>query len=196
MKSSLSDKDKERENERERVLEKARQAALRKLSARDRTEKEIGDFLREAGCSAEEVAKITEEFREWGYLDDEKYCRRYFEYGRSRGKASARIIKELAMKGISAERTRSVLEAMKEEAEDSRGPRESAGGQYKDDKSTALSVGMKMVANQVEAGKPVDDRFLARVGRRLAGLGYDSGTCYYVIGKIRSEVGGCAEAED
>ena len=169
--SSLSDKDRE----------KARQAALRKLSVRDRTEKEILDFLKEAGCTGAEAEEITSEFREWGYIDDEKYCRRYFEYGRSKGKASARIIKELVQKGISAEKARDVLEELTDRTAD--------------DREAALSVGMKMALNQTDLGKDIDDRFLARVGRRLAGLGYDSSTCYYVIGKV-SDYGKERERED
>ena len=127
--SSLSDKDRE----------KARQAALRKLSVRDRTEKEIMDFLKETGCTVEEAAEITAEFREWGYIDDEKYCRRYFEYGRSKGKASARIISELVQKGISAEKARDVLEGLT--------------GSTADDREAALYVGMKMALNQTDIGK-------------------------------------------
>ena len=170
-KLSLSDKDRE----------KARQAALRKLSVRDRTEKEILDFLREAGCTAEEAAEITAEFREWGYIDDEKYCLRYFEYSKSKGKASARIMRELVQKGISAEKARDVLEELTDRSSD--------------DREAAMSVGMKMAANQADLGKAIDDRFLARVGRRLAGLGYDSNTCYYVIGKVR-DYGKERERED
>ena len=51
---------------------------------------------------------------------------------------------------------------------------------------------MKMAQNQTELGKPVDQKFLARVGRRLAGLGYDSGTCYYVMGRVKDS---CRNAE-
>lgn len=176
MKSCLSGNDKERDNDNKRQIEKARQAALRKLSARERTEKEILDFLKEAGCTHEEAAEITAEFREWGYIDDEKYCRRYFEYGRSKGKAAPRIVSELTQKGISSEKARRVLAAMKEEA---------GGDGWTEDRQAALSVGMKMTAAQRELGKAIDDKFLAKVGRRLTGLGYDSGTCHYVIGKIR-----------
>ena len=49
MKSSLSDNNMEKI----RQVEKARQSALRKLAARERTEKEILDYLREAGCSTD-----------------------------------------------------------------------------------------------------------------------------------------------
>ena len=159
MKSCLSGKD------------KARERALKKLSVRERTEKEILDLLKEEGCSSEEAAGIITEFREWGYIDDEKYCRSYFKYGKSKGKSSARIIRELAAKGISPEKSGDAIEELTH---------------YADDRETALSVGMKMAFNQAESGKPLDEKFIARVGRRLAGLGYDSGTCYHVIGKVRA----------
>ena len=174
MKSGLSGKD------------KARERALKKLSTRERTEKEILDFLCGEGCTSVESKEIVAEFKEWGYLDDERYCRRYFEYGRSKGKAAARIIRELVQKGISADKARDVLSDMNEESED---------GKWEDDRRAALSVGMKMAVNQADSGKPSDEKFLARVGRRLAGLGYDSGTCYYVIGKIR-DYGKERERED
>lgn len=174
MKSGLSGKD------------KARERALKKLSTRERTEKEILDFLCGEGCTSVESKEIVAEFKEWGYLDDERYCRRYFEYGRSKGKAAARIIRELVQKGISADKARDVLSDMNEESD---------GGKWEDDKCAALSVGMRMAANQADSGKPSDEKFLARVGRRLAGLGYDSGTCYYVIGKVR-DYGKERERED
>ena len=174
MKSGLSGKD------------KARERALKKLSTRERTEKEILDFLCGEGCTSVESKEIVAEFKEWGYLDDERYCRRYFEYGRSKGKAVARIIRELVQKGISADKARDVLSDMNEESD---------GGKWEDDKCAALSVGMRMAANQADSGKPSDEKFLARVGRRLAGLGYDSGTCYYVIGKVR-DYGKERERED
>lgn len=174
MKSVLSGKD------------KARERALKKLSTRERTEKEILDFLCGEGCTSVESKEIVAEFKEWGYLDDERYCRRYFEYGRSKGKAAARIIRELVQKGISADKARDVLSDMNEESD---------GGKWEDDKCAALSVGMRMAANQADSGKPSDEKFLARVGRRLAGLGYDSGTCYYVIGKVR-DYGKERERED
>ena len=174
MKSSLSDNN----IEKDRQVEKARQSALRKLAARERTEKEVLDYLRDAGCTAEEAAEITAEFKAWGYIDDEKYCRRYYEHARNKGRASARIARELVQKGISAEMCRQVLEDCSEEGTD--------------DRQSALAVGMKMAQNQTELGKPVDQKFLARVGRRLAGLGYDSGTCYYVMGRVKDS---CRNAE-
>ena len=130
MKSGLSGKD------------KARERALKKLSTRERTEKEILDFLCGEGCTSVESKEIVAEFKEWGYLDDERYCRRYFEYGRSKGKAAARIIRELVQKGISADKARDVLSDMNEESD---------GGKWEDDKCAALSVGMIQVNRQMKS---------------------------------------------
>ena len=56
-----------------------------------------------------------------------------------------------------------------------------------DDRALAMEIGEKMVRQQRENGKDRDEKFFARVGRRLAGLGYDSGTIYSVLGKLRQD---------
>ena len=158
----------------------AAEAAMRKLSAHMRTEQEIRDFLRDATYPAEEIEAAIAELKSFGYLHDERYCREYFLYAKARGKADARIVRELAQKGISAETARNVIEDLRAEAA---GDDDVAA----DDRTAALAVGRKMLRNQWDDSKPVDDRFLARVGRRLAGLGYDSGTIYDILGKLRQD---------
>ena len=158
----------------------AAEAAMRKLSARMRTEWEIRDFLRSAEYSAEEIEAATAELKSYGYLHDERYCREYFLYAKARGKADARIVRELTQKGIASEIAQNVIEDLRAEmAEDDDGAA--------DDRAAALAVGRKMLRNHWDDGKPADDRFLARVGRRLAGLGYDSGTIYDILGKLRQD---------
>ena len=158
----------------------AAEAAMRKLSARMRTEWEIRDFLRSAEYPTEEIEAAIAELKSYGYLHDERYCREYFLYAKARGKADARIVRELTQKGISSETARNVIGDLRAEAA------ENEGGAA-DDRDAALAVGRKMLRNQWDDGKPVDDRFLARVGRRLAGLGYDSGTIYDILGKLRQD---------
>ena len=50
-----------------------------------------------------------------------------------------------------------------------------------------MEIGEKLAMQQRENGKDRDEKFFARVGRRLAGLGYDSGTIYSVLGKLRQD---------
>ena len=161
---------------------------MRKLSARMRTEQEIRDFLRSAEYPTEEIEAAIAELVGYGYLHDERYCREYFLYAKARGKADARIVRELAQKGISAETARNVIEDLRaEEAEDE--------GRTVDDHAAALAVGHKMLRNQWDDGKVADDKFLARVGRRLAGLGYDGSVIYDILGKLRQDERDRREAE-
>ena len=164
------------------------EAAMRKLSARMRTEQEIRQFLRKAEYSVDETEAAIAEPKSYGYLHDERYCREYFLYAKARGKADARIVRELAQKGISAETARNVIE-------DLRAAEMQDGGEIAEDRDAALAVARKMLRGQWEDGKTVDDRFLARVGRRLAGLGYDSSVIYDIFGKLRQDERDRREAE-
>ena len=83
---------------------------MRKLSARMRTEQEIRQSLRKAEYSVDETEAAIAELKSYGYLHDERYCREYFLYAKARGKADARIVREIAQKGISAETARNVIE--------------------------------------------------------------------------------------
>lgn len=184
MRGSISMEEKTTERHRCPAFE----AAMRKLSARMRTEQEIRQFLRKAEYSVDETEAAIAELKSYGYLHDERYCREYFLYAKARGKADARIVRELAQKGIFAETARNVIEDLRaEEAEDE--------GRTVDDHAAALAVGRKMLRNQWDDGKTVDDRFLARVGRRLAGLGYDSSVIYDIFGKLRQDERDRREAE-
>ncbi|MBQ4650607.1 MAG: regulatory protein RecX [Firmicutes bacterium] len=157
--------------------EKAREAALKKLGSRARTEKEIRDHLRSLDFSTEDVNDAVDFLREYNYINDERYCRQYYAYARPKGKALYRIIRELEQKGIPAHVARTALEDMEAEPE--------FGEEVISDRDAALEVGFKMARQQSASGKDFDQKFLARIGRRLAGLGYDSSTCYYVMNKVK-----------
>ena len=164
----------------ERHRRSASEAAMRKLSARMRTEQEIRAFLRQAEYGADEIETAIAELAGYGYLNDERYCGEYFRYAKAKGKADRRIVQELTAKGIAAELARNVIEDLREaEAQD--------GGEITEDRDAALAVARKMLRGQWEDGKAADDKFLARVGRRLAGLGYDGSVIYDILGKLRQD---------
>lgn len=154
--------------------------ALRKLAARERTENEIRAYLRSMKIDDDEAAKAISYLMECGYIDDERYCMKYYEYARSKNKAVYRIVRELEQKGIPSSFARQVIEKMSDDPQYSE--------VIVEDKEAALAAGLKMNREREASGKPADDKFYARVGRRLLSLGYGSSVCYYVIGKIRSKV--------
>lgn len=166
----------------------ASEAAMRKLSARMRTEQEIRDILKRAAYDDEEIEAAIAELVGYGYLNDERYCREYFRYAKLKGRADRRIIQELTTKGISAELARNIIEDLRvAEMQD--------GSEMAADRDAALLVARKMLRGQWEDGKAADDKFLARVGRRLAGLGYDGSVIYDILGKLRQDERDRREAE-
>ena len=161
----------------------ASEVAMRKLSARMRTEQEIRDILKRAAYDDEEIEAAIAELVGYGYLNDERYCGEYFRYAKLKGRADRRIVQELTAKGISAELARNIIEEMQD------------GSEMAADRDAALLVARKMLRGQWEDGKAADDKFLARVGRRLAGLGYDGSVIYDILGKLRQDERDRREAE-
>jgi len=141
-----------------------------------KTESEMSGFLREAGYSHEEISEAMDELREMNYLNDKRYVREYYRYGREKFLAENRIVVELQRKGIDKEISEIEIDDYKDSSE-FHGP--------KDDNSYALKVGIKMANNHLEEGKLMDENFFGRVGRRLTGLGYRERTVYYVLDRLR-----------
>ncbi len=114
-----------------------------------------------------------------------------------------RIRHELANKGIDAD----IIEEVKDEIEQARDEYAAvqvaaagdagefdANGEFGglteelpelDDATVARSVAQKMAKNQLADGKELDEKFMARLARRLAGLGYTSSVIYGVSKEIR-----------
>ncbi len=83
------------------MSEKCRESALKLLSFKDRTEKELSDKLREKGFDEKEIAEAMAFAVEYGYIDDKKYARKYICDGlKLRGYGFNRIRTELLRKGV------------------------------------------------------------------------------------------------
>ena len=154
--------------------------ALAKLNYRMRTESELRKSLKEDGYEEGEIEETVEELKNFGYLDDARYIREYYKVSKRKGWADRRILNELKRKGIKSDFADNTIQDFKDSDEFSDLNLE------EDEKVTAYEVGVKMAKSQINAGKALDDKFMAKVGRRLMSLGYNSGCCYYVIGKLRN----------
>lgn len=146
------------------------ETAARYLANRSRTCDEVRRYLRNKGFSEPEIAQQIKEFLELNYLDDLEYCRQYFDYSFRKGKGLKRVRMELEEKGVEAETITLAIESYEgEETEEARAKRQ---------------------AEKVVAGKEINERLLAKVGRRLTVLGYDSEVIYGIIGSyMRGEDG-------
>ena len=144
-----------------------RDAAAKYLASRARSTGEMKTYLKSKGYEDGEIAAVIADFLDYGYLDDEDYCRQYIKYAFSKGKGPLRVKQELAEKGISRDTIAFALEDY--EMEES-------------DLERALAQARKTVA-----GKPVDEKMKGRVGRRLVSLGYSTDIAYKVIGILTRE---------
>lgn len=177
-------------------IEKLKDFALRKLSFRMRTELEMRNFLEEKTSSSKDVEAVIEFLKEYEFLSDKKYSIEYYRYHKLKDKADTRIIRELYTKGIDKTVAEEAIKSFKEEVSFDN----NMGDEYVfgldntrddekytlDEKTIALRVGEKILKNHLLQGKEADGKLWAKVGRRLAGLGYSSNICYFVIGKLKN----------
>lgn len=155
-------------------------AALRKLNYRMRTRAELKAALKELEYEEDEINETLEELESFGYLDDMKFSEEFIRSYSSKNWSSSRLIRALKEKGIS--------QAMAEEAMDNYlNPEETGDSKGSFDRERALETGLRMAEEQRARGKNFDEKFFGKVGRRLMSLGYDSSTCYYVIGRLREQ---------
>ena len=84
--------------------------ALRLLSYRDRSVREVEERLRLRGFSPEEIGPTLKRLMEGGYLDDERFAKNTAEMrGRTKNWGPGKIAMELSSKGISREIAAAVL---------------------------------------------------------------------------------------
>jgi regulatory protein len=144
-----------------------RDAAAKYLASRARSTGEMKNHLRSKGYSDDEIAEVIADFLDYGYLDDEDYCRQYIKYAFSKGKGPLRVKQELAEKGIDRDTIVFALEDY--ETEES-------------DLDRALAQARKTAGD-----KPIDEKMKGRIGRRMVSLGYSTDIAYKVIGILMRE---------
>ena len=88
---------------------RARERALYLLKSHDRTEQEIRRKLLEGYYPAEAVDFAVSFLKEYGYIDDREYARRYIEIYAQR-RSSSRIREDLLRKGIGREQIAELLQ--------------------------------------------------------------------------------------
>lgn len=77
--------------------------ALRLLSGRDHSCRELGDKLRQRGFAASDIAAATTQCLHLNYLNDDKFARLYLQQLRRKGYGRYRIERMMEMKGLAVE---------------------------------------------------------------------------------------------
>ncbi len=151
-------------------MDDIREIAARFLANRMKTEHQMMKHLQTKNFADSEIAEILREFEASGYLDDIEYAAVYITHRIPKGYTFRRIGRELAELGISKEQSEAGLARFIEE-------------QGYDPTTQELERGKeqahKILGNTVVA----DKKQLAKAGRKLMALGYQSDTVYAILGE-------------
>lgn len=97
---------------------KAYERCVRKIASKDRTTKEIYDWLtRNTTCSIEDINAIVERLEEKGYINDKRYCENMVHSMRMSLFGPERILRSLKQKGIPVEMIQECLDQSSNEEE-------------------------------------------------------------------------------
>lgn len=97
---------------------RAYQGCIRKIMIKDRTRKEIYDWLtKETQCDIEAINSIVDKLEEKGYIDDERYCREYISKMKITFQGKEKIIRDLKKRGIPYELIQKKFEEVPDDEE-------------------------------------------------------------------------------
>ena len=141
--------------------------ALRFLEHRERSSYEVRTHLVTKGFQEKEIEEELQYLEELHYVDDARYCSSYIRYGMSKGRGPVRLQFELREKGIDAGRIQEAL-----------------GESF--DSQTEKDAAMKQARKLLDRSDGVaDEKTTAKIGRKLASLGYHTDVIYGIIGQFR-----------
>ncbi|MBQ3864329.1 MAG: regulatory protein RecX [Clostridia bacterium] len=100
----------------EKQVEKAFSLSLYYLTRRERTEKQLRDYLEKKEYPGEAVDAVVERLKELEYLDDERFAQRYAEVRQRKG-GRRKVRMELIRSGIDRDTAMDVVRELDEEAE-------------------------------------------------------------------------------
>ena len=168
----------------DKQLEKCKNTALRYITAQVKTEGQVEDYLKRKGFETEHIKNTIEFLRDYNYVNDKEYCVLYYREACRKGKGRRRIQQELLTKKVKME---TIREALGEYTSEDNIEHNDFLDEVGSEKDRALEVGRKMLRQHLELGKGADKNFMAKVGRRLMTLGYDTSILYSVIGTLMKE---------
>lgn len=140
--------------------------ALRYLEHRERSIYEVRTHLLSKGFQEHEIEEELQDLQALHYVDDVRYCSNYIRYGMGKGRGPIRLQLELKEKGIEISL---IQEAIEESI----------------DRQTEKDAAMKEAGKILRQGEAMSEKIMARIGRKLASLGYHTDVIYDVIGQLR-----------
>ena len=155
----------------EKNIEKAAERAVSYINIKPRTAYQVKKYLKDKGYEEDVIAEVTDQLKEYHYIDDMEFSLMYFRYGFEKGRGVSRIKRELFEKGVSSD----IIDIAYEELED-----------IPDQFEMAMEIGHGAVAgiDIKELDFDAKQKLKAKMGRRLMSRGFSSDVVYKVIGRL------------
>lgn len=155
----------------EKNIEKAAERAVSYINIKPRTAYQVKKYLKDKGYEEDVIAEVTDQLKEYRYIDDMEFSLMYFRYGFEKGRGVSRIKRELSEKGVSSD----IIDIAYEELED-----------IPDQFEMAMEIGHGAVAgiDIKELDFDAKQKLKAKIGRRLMSRGFSSDVVYKVIGRL------------
>ena len=146
-----------------------RERAVYYLNLKPCTKQQLIKYLEKKEYDHNEIIEVVTELEEYNFINDENFCRLYFERGFEKGHGVNRIKRELSKKGVDSH----IIEDVYNEFEDIPDPLESA-----------LEIGRSIVSriDLDELDHDEKRKLQAKIGRRIISRGFSSDIAYKVMG--------------
>ncbi len=164
------------ERSRTEIFEKAKDAALTYLSYGMRPEAQMRTKLKEKGFGDLSEAGIIDDvilfLNEYKLIDDEKYAVSYIEYALAKGHGTLKIKNALKERGVEKN-------TIDDAFEEYRRMNEENGEHVLSESERAVNEALKAAC-----GMEIDDKLIAKIGRRLKSRGFESRAIYEAVGYL------------
>ena len=154
------------------TIEEAYNFALRKISYRDYSQKDLEGKLRERNCPSDIIAQVVEKLKRYKYINEEDYAkgvyRRWLEKSYY-GKGHLRI--ELMKKKVQSDLIPGILDSFSQETEEER----------------ALNFATTALRRNKKKYGPENEKARGNMARALATRGFNSDIIQKVLEKVGNE---------
>jgi len=149
-------------------------AAADILSVRNLSSAELKKKLMSKGFTPEEAQNTAEEMAAKGYTDDEAYATRQAALQARKGRSRQLIQRNLASKGLGQDDISAALDQLEED------------GESELERASAVAEKLFPIPDRNKGEAPLEEKQLAKIGRKLASLGYGPSIIYKVLDRYRS----------
>lgn len=159
--------------------------AVSYLEYRERSAHEVKSHLISKGFHEEEIEKELQYLQELHYVDDIRYCRNYLGYWTGKGRGPVRLQFELAEKGIDTATIQEALEACFDRSTEKAAALKEAKKVLNRSRHAGLDLDNGEDEEDADEPSVPDEKTVAKIGRKLASLGYHTDVIYEIIRQLR-----------